>query len=80
MTERELLVDCLRRLNGAALTYYLTGSMASNWGIGMGMPMPFVHSEGGLNLGGPLSGAEDGPLWLHEARIRAVSCWMKVNR
>jgi len=34
MTERELLVDCLRRLNGAALTYYLTGSMASNyWGI-----------------------------------------------
>jgi hypothetical protein len=34
MTERELLVDCLRRLNGAAITYYLTGSMACNyWGI-----------------------------------------------
>jgi hypothetical protein len=34
MTERELLVDCLRRLNGVAITYYLTGSMASNyWGI-----------------------------------------------
>jgi hypothetical protein len=34
MTEQELLVDCLRRLNGAAITYYLTGSMASNyWGI-----------------------------------------------
>ena len=34
MTERELLVDCLRRLNGATITYYLTGSMASNyWGI-----------------------------------------------
>ena len=34
MTERELLVDCLRRLNGTAITYYLTGSMASNyWGI-----------------------------------------------
>ena len=34
MTERELLVDCLRRLNGAAITYYLTGSMASNyWGV-----------------------------------------------
>jgi hypothetical protein len=34
MTERELLVDCLRRLNGIAITYYLTGSMASNyWGI-----------------------------------------------
>jgi hypothetical protein len=34
MTEQELLVDCLRRLNGIAFTYYLTGSMASNyWGI-----------------------------------------------
>jgi hypothetical protein len=34
MTERELLVDCLRRLNGLCITYYLTGSMASNyWGI-----------------------------------------------
>ena len=34
MTEQELLLDCLRRLNGAAITYFLTGSMASNyWGI-----------------------------------------------
>ena len=34
MTEQELLVDSLRRLNRAELTYYLTGSMASNyWGI-----------------------------------------------
>ena len=34
MTEQELLVDCLRRLNGAEVVYYLTGSMASNyWGI-----------------------------------------------
>ena len=34
MTEQELLVDCLRRLNRADITYYLTGSMASNyWGI-----------------------------------------------
>jgi hypothetical protein len=34
MTEQQLLVDCLRRLNGAEITYYLTGSMASNyWGI-----------------------------------------------
>lgn len=34
MTERELLGDCLRRLNRIGLTYYLTGSMASNyWGI-----------------------------------------------
>ena len=34
MTERDLLVDCLGRLNQLDLTYYLTGSMASNyWGI-----------------------------------------------
>ena len=34
MTERELLVDCLRRLNRAGITYMLTGSMVSNyWGI-----------------------------------------------
>jgi hypothetical protein len=34
MNERELLVDCLRRLNRSGVAYYLTGSMASNyWGI-----------------------------------------------
>src|SRR5439155_25329623 len=34
MNERELLVDCLRRLNRTGIVYYLTGSMASNyWGI-----------------------------------------------
>jgi hypothetical protein len=34
MTEQELLVDCLRRLNRAEISYYLAGSMASNyWGI-----------------------------------------------
>ena len=34
MNERELLIDCLRRLNRARIVYLLTGSMASNyWGI-----------------------------------------------
>jgi hypothetical protein len=34
MTEQELLVDCLRRLNGSPVPYFLTGSMASNfWGV-----------------------------------------------
>jgi hypothetical protein len=34
MTEKELLVDCLRRLNGIEISYMLTGSMVSNyWGI-----------------------------------------------
>ncbi len=32
--EKELLVDCLQRLNGCGIPYMLTGSMASNfWGI-----------------------------------------------
>ena len=34
MTERELLVDCLKRLNRIHIPYMLTGSMVSNcWGI-----------------------------------------------
>lgn len=34
MNEKELLADCLRRLNRAGAPYMLTGSMASNyWGI-----------------------------------------------
>jgi len=34
VTDRELLLDCLHRLNRCGLPYLLTGSMASNyWGI-----------------------------------------------
>jgi hypothetical protein len=34
MNERDLLADCLRRLNGLGFPYMLTGSMASNfWGV-----------------------------------------------
>jgi hypothetical protein len=34
VTEQELVLDCVRRLNRAGLPYFLTGSMASNyWGI-----------------------------------------------
>ena len=34
MTENELLIDCLQRLNQCGVPYMLTGSMASNyWGI-----------------------------------------------
>lgn len=34
MTERDLLIDCLRRLNTCGVPYMLTGSMASNvWGV-----------------------------------------------
>jgi hypothetical protein len=34
VTEQELLLDCVRRLNASGIAYMLTGSMASNaWGI-----------------------------------------------
>jgi hypothetical protein len=34
VTERDLLIDCLQRLNRAEIDYMLTGSMVSNyWGI-----------------------------------------------
>ena len=34
MTEQELLLECVRRLNARGIAYMLTGSMASNaWGI-----------------------------------------------
>lgn len=34
MTEQDLLLDCVRRLNAKGVVYMLTGSMASNaWGI-----------------------------------------------
>jgi hypothetical protein len=34
MTEQELLLDSLKRLNGSGIEYFLTGSMASNyWGV-----------------------------------------------
>jgi hypothetical protein len=34
VTEQELLLDCVRRLNASGVIYMLTGSMASNaWGI-----------------------------------------------
>jgi hypothetical protein len=31
MTEQELLIDCLRRLNNSSVEYMLVGSMASNY-------------------------------------------------
>lgn len=34
MSEKDLLIDCLKRLNRAEIAYMVTGSMASNfWGI-----------------------------------------------
>jgi hypothetical protein len=73
MNERELLVDCLRRLNRTGLTYYPTGSMASNyWGIPrtthdldfvVQLPPAAVPS---------LVQAFSGDYYLDEAAVRAV--------
>jgi prepilin-type processing-associated H-X9-DG protein len=59
MTEKELLIDTLRRLNRIEIPYMLTGSMASNyWGMGnvlfadghvesVGTNNPFCYSKAG---------------------------------
>jgi hypothetical protein len=55
MTEQELLLDCVRRLNSCGLQYMLTGSMASNaWGIprsthGLDFVVPLPPSESQLS-------------------------------
>ena len=43
MNERELLVDCLRRLNQTGVTYYLTGSMAMLQVSWQYKPMPWTR-------------------------------------
>ena len=73
MNERELLVDCLRRLNRTGLTYYLTGSMASNfWGI------PRTTHDLDFVLQLPMSvvprivEAFSGDFYIEEASVRAA--------
>src|SRR5271170_7704412 len=43
-----------------------------------GMPMPFVHPERRLNLGGPLSAFDDELPALHAAGIRAVVSLLNI--
>ncbi len=46
MTEQELLIDCLKRLNQVGLAYLLTASMASNyWGIPRSTPTWILRSN-----------------------------------
>ncbi len=73
MNERELLVDCLRRLNRTGITYYLTGSMASNyWGI------PRTTHDLDFVVQLPMSGvpriAQEfrGDFYIDEAAVRAA--------
>ncbi len=74
MTEKDLLIDCLCRLNRAGLSYMLTGSMASNyWGI----PRTTHDLDFVLQLPGAeiprLVQAFAGDFYLEEAAIRAAS-------
>ena len=73
MNERELLVDCLRRLNRTGVTYYLTGSMASNyWGI----PRTTHDLDFVVQLPGPAATriVEEfsGDFYIDESAVRAV--------
>jgi atypical dual specificity phosphatase len=47
-------------------------------GVLAGMPMPFVHLERRLNLGGPLNGYEDELPELYAAGIRAVVSLLNI--
>jgi hypothetical protein len=73
MNEQELLADCLRRLNRAGISYYLTGSMASNyWGI------PRTTHDLDFVVQMPMSAVPrilqefSGDFYLEEAAVRAA--------
>lgn len=73
MTERDLLIDCLRRLNAAGMSYLLTGSMASNyWGI----PRTTHDLDFVIQLppsaAPKMSAAFSGDFFLDEAAVRAA--------
>ena len=73
MTEHELLVDCLQRLNRLAVGYLLTGSMASNyWGIprtthDLDFVVQFLPSEVPRVLG-----AFEGDYFIQESSVRGA--------
>jgi hypothetical protein len=73
MNERELLVDCLRRLNRTGVSYYLTGSMASNyWGV------PRTTHDIDFVVSMPLAAVSamvrefSGDFYIEEAAVRAA--------
>jgi len=80
MNERELLVDCLRRLNRAEIVYYLTGSGASNyWGI------PRTTHDLDFVVQLPLSAVSkimkefSGDFYLDESALRAASTTSSIQ-
>jgi hypothetical protein len=73
MNERELLVDCLRRLNRTGVTYYLTGSMASNyWGIPRTTHVLDFVVELPMAAVSRIVEEFSGEFYLEEAAVRAV--------
>jgi hypothetical protein len=73
VTEQELVLDCVRRLNRAGLAYFLTGSMASNyWGIPRTThDLDFVVQLGGDSI--PLLISEfKADYYVDEAAIRSA--------
>lgn len=75
MTEHELLADCLHRLNGLGIVYYLTGSMASNyWGIPRTThDLDFVVRID-VTAVRPLVAAFQGDYYIDEAAVEACFC------
>ena len=73
MTERELLLDCLQRLNQSGVPYMLTGSMASNyWGIPRTThDLDFVVQVVSASVPSLMS-AFAGDFFLQEASVRAA--------
>lgn len=74
MTEHELLIDCVRRLNKAGVAYMLTGSMASNY---WGMPRTTHDLDFVIQLPmaaiPPLLREFQGDYYMDEAAVRAAS-------
>lgn len=57
--------------NSGLLWWIIPGALA-------GMPMPFIHPERRLNLGGPLYAYEDELAALYAAGVRAVVCLLNI--
>jgi hypothetical protein len=75
VTEQELLLDCLRRLNAGGIAYMLTGSMASNaWGIPRTThDLDFVVRLPPSQIPPLMSAFDDPSYYLDEQAVRAAS-------
>jgi hypothetical protein len=74
VTEQELLLDCVRRLNASGVDYMLTGSMASNaWGIPRTThDLDFVVQLPPSEIPGLMAAFVHPDYYLDEASVRAA--------